>query len=64
MSLSREDYEALHDGRPASLTGTDDNHFVIARVGERLEGAFQDRGVEYYRFGAASAPAPAMLGSP
>ncbi len=49
--LSREQYEALHDGRRVDglappLPGT----FAITRVGDTHEPAFQDLSVEYYEF--------------
>ena len=51
VSLSREQYEALHDGTEVpSLTYTLQNEFAIARVGKQYGAAFQDLGVEYYDF--------------
>lgn len=51
VTLSREQYEALHDGTDVpSLTYTPKNEFAIARVGKTYETSFQDLGVEYYDF--------------
>jgi len=49
--LSREQYEALHDGRPApGLDHRPRGEFAIERVGERYDRDFQDLGVEYYEY--------------
>ena len=51
VDLTREQYEALHDGR--AIPGLDEaprRGFVISRVGETHEPAFQDLGVEYYEY--------------
>jgi len=51
VDLSREQYEALHDGR--RVTGLDylpRNEFVIDRVGTADERHFSDLGIEYYKF--------------
>jgi hydroxymethylglutaryl-CoA synthase len=51
IDLTREQYEALHDGAevsdrlPAPRSG-----FVIDRIGAREEPDFTDAGIEYYRF--------------
>ncbi len=51
VTLSREQYEALHDGTAVpSLTYTLRNEFAIARVGKQYGASFQDLGVEYYDF--------------
>ena len=52
VTLSREQYEALHDGTamPPSLTYTPKDEFAIARVGKTYGAGFQDLGVEYYDF--------------
>lgn len=51
IDLSREQYEALHDGRSVDgLAGPAPGTFAIARVGETHEPAFQDLAVEYYEF--------------
>jgi hydroxymethylglutaryl-CoA synthase len=51
IDLSREQYEALHDGRPVpELEYAPRDEFAILRVGERYEQSFQDLGVEYYGF--------------
>jgi len=49
--IDREQYEALHDhGAASGLGGPPRDRFVITRVGERYEDAFQDLGVEYYDY--------------
>lgn len=51
VDLTREQYEALHDGR--RVTGLDyvpQNEFVIERVGCSDQRQFQDVGIEYYRY--------------
>ena len=51
VSLTRAQYEALHDGTEIpSLTYTLQNEFAITRVGKQYGAAFQDLGVEYYDF--------------
>ena len=52
VTLTREQYEALHDGTdvPSSLTYTPKEEFAIARVGKQYGASFQDLGVEYYDF--------------
>jgi hydroxymethylglutaryl-CoA synthase len=51
IDLTREQYEALHDGDPVTgLSHTPRDEFVVARVGERYEPAFQDLCVEYYDY--------------
>lgn len=51
VPLSREQYEALHDGTEVpSLTYTPKDEFAIARVGKTYGAGFQDLGVEYYDF--------------
>jgi hydroxymethylglutaryl-CoA synthase len=51
VTLSREQYEALHDGTDVpSLTYTPKGEFAIARVGKQYGASFQDLGVEYYDF--------------
>lgn len=47
--LTRQQYEALHDG--AAVDGLPaDPGFVVARVGESYDERFQDLGVDYYDF--------------
>lgn len=47
--LTREQYEALHDGAPVG--GLPEHPgFVVSRVGETYEERFQDLGVDYYDF--------------
>lgn len=51
IDLSREQYEALHDGgRAEGLADPLPGTFAITRVGDRYEPAFQDLAVEYYEF--------------
>ncbi len=51
LDLSRQQYEALHDGRePAGLEYRPRAEFTIARVGTTYHSAFQDLGVEYYEY--------------
>lgn len=51
VALTREQYEALHDGTEVpSLTYTPKDEFAIARVGKQYGASFQDLGVEYYDF--------------
>jgi hydroxymethylglutaryl-CoA synthase len=51
IDLDREQYEALHDGRPTpDLPRVESDPFVIDRVGESNDADFQDVGIEYYRF--------------
>lgn len=50
VDLSREQYEALHDGRHAELLYEPSREFRISRVGQSYEPAFQDLGVEYYDY--------------
>jgi hydroxymethylglutaryl-CoA synthase len=51
VDLSREQYEALHDGEEVpDLRYTPQNEFRIARVGKSYDPSFQDLGVEYYEY--------------
>jgi hydroxymethylglutaryl-CoA synthase len=51
VTLTREQYEALHDGTEVpALTYTPKGEFAIARVGKEYGPSFQDLGVEYYDF--------------
>jgi len=51
IDLSRQQYEALHDGNePAGLDYRPRREFTIARVGTTYQSAFQDLGVEYYEY--------------
>lgn len=51
VTLSREQYEALHDGTEIpALSYTPKDEFAIARVGKTYGAGFQDLGVEYYDF--------------
>ncbi|GLQ45042.1 hypothetical protein GCM10007862_00930 [Dyella lipolytica] len=48
--LSRQQYEALHDGKHIELDCPPRDQFVIARTGSTYEVSFQDLGVDYYDF--------------
>ena len=51
ITLSREQYEALHDGTEIpSLPYKPKDEFAITRVGKAYGSSFQDLGVEYYEF--------------
>ena len=51
IDLSREQYEALHDGRKVQgLDYVGRSEFVIDRVGNSDDRHFCDMGIEYYRF--------------
>jgi len=51
IDLTREQYEALHDGEPVpDLRYTPRGEFRIARIGRSYERTFQDLGVEYYEY--------------
>jgi len=51
VTLTREQYEALHDGTELpSLGYTPKSEFAITRVGKQYGASFQDLGVEYYDF--------------
>jgi len=51
VDLSREQYEALHDGRDVpGLVYQPKDEFIIARIGDTHEPAFQDLGIEYYEY--------------
>ena len=48
--LTREQYEALHDGYNVELDVPPRDQFVIARTGDTYEAAFQDLGIDYYDY--------------
>ncbi len=51
VDLTREQYEALHDGREVpELNYEPRDEFAILRVGETYDSSFQDLGVEYYGY--------------
>jgi hydroxymethylglutaryl-CoA synthase len=51
IDLTRPQYEALHDGHEVSgLNFEPSEEFVITHVGECYDPAFQDLGVEYYKY--------------
>eukprot|EP00997_Jenningsia_sp_PLL12_P008116 NODE_483_length_1698_cov_409.343845_g95_i1.p1 GENE.NODE_483_length_1698_cov_409.343845_g95_i1~~NODE_483_length_1698_cov_409.343845_g95_i1.p1 ORF type:complete len:508 (+),score=83.65 NODE_483_length_1698_cov_409.343845_g95_i1:218-1525(+) len=50
LDLTREQYEALHDGTEGAPEIFPSKEFYISHVGERYESSFQDLGVEYYDY--------------
>jgi hydroxymethylglutaryl-CoA synthase len=50
INLTREQYEALHDGHAVSLDYVPRGEFAITHLGECYDSAFQDLGIEYYRY--------------
>ncbi|MEM1025096.1 MAG: hydroxymethylglutaryl-CoA synthase [Myxococcota bacterium] len=51
LDLTREAYEALHDGdRSIDIGAEPKNAFVVSRVGDSYSPGFQDLGVEYYEY--------------
>ena len=51
IDLTREQYEALHDGRDVpGLDYAPSDEFGISHVGDKYDPAFQDLGVEYYKY--------------
>src|SRR5690606_10150179 len=51
VDLSREQYEALHDGKRVNgLDYIPQSEFVIEKVGQSDQRQFQDIGIEYYRY--------------
>jgi hydroxymethylglutaryl-CoA synthase len=51
INLTREQYEALHDGHAVDLADyRPSGEFAITHVGEKYDPAFQDLGVEYYKY--------------
>ena len=51
VDLTRDQYEALHDGREVEgLIYAPRGEFVISHVSERYDASFQDLGVEYYKY--------------
>jgi len=51
VDLSREQYEALHDGREVlGLTYDPRAEFVISHIGKCYDASFQDLGIEYYKY--------------
>jgi hydroxymethylglutaryl-CoA synthase len=51
IDLTREQYEALHDGRVVvGLDYAPRKEFIITHVGECYDASFQDLGVEYYKY--------------
>ena len=50
IDLTREQYEALHDGREVDMDYVPQDEFVITHVGECYDSSFQDLGIEYYKY--------------
>lgn len=50
QTLSRSQYESLHDDGEARGLEDPDNGFVVEAVGDASNTAFSDEGIEYYRF--------------
>jgi hydroxymethylglutaryl-CoA synthase len=51
VDLTREQYEALHDGREAAgLIYEPSGELVVDRIGDIARGDLQDIGIEYYRY--------------
>lgn len=51
IDLNREQYESFHDRRELDGIGyAPRSEFIISHVGERYDPAFQDLGVEYYKY--------------
>ncbi len=50
VELTREEYEQRHDGKVVHIAYVPRGEFVVDRVGERTDAAFQDIGIEYYRY--------------
>lgn len=51
IDLTRDQYEALHDGREVpGLNYAPSREFVISHIGEQYDPAFQDLGIEYYKY--------------
>jgi hydroxymethylglutaryl-CoA synthase len=50
LNLTREQYEALHDGHEVVLDYVPSDEFAITHVGECYDPAFQDLGIEYYKY--------------
>ncbi len=50
QTLSRSQYESLHDDGEARGLEDPDNGFVVDAVGDASNTAFSDEGIEYYRF--------------
>jgi len=54
VDLSRDQYEALHDGEvPSGLEAAPRGEFRIGRTGSQHDVGFQDIGVEYYEYEAS-----------
>jgi len=50
IDLTREQYEALHDGHDVNIDYVPQDEFAITHVGECYDPSFQDLGVEYYKY--------------
>jgi hydroxymethylglutaryl-CoA synthase len=61
IDLTREQYEALHDGDEVRDLAATRSGFVIDRIGDRDEADFKDHGVEYYRYAQDAEVRPVLL---
>jgi hypothetical protein len=51
IDLDLHQYIALREGEtPAGLAVEPMGEFIVDKVGSRVDPAFQDRGIEYYRY--------------
>lgn len=50
LDLSREQYEAIHDGLDVELADVVKNAFVVDRIGGMNGTGYDDVGIEYYRY--------------
>lgn len=50
IDLDQSQYEAIHDGRTVSVEAGVQNGFVVYRIGVPNNPAFDEVGIEYYRF--------------
>ena len=51
IDLTREQYEAMHDGREVTgLNYAPRSEFVISHIGNCYDPSFQDLGIEYYKY--------------
>jgi hydroxymethylglutaryl-CoA synthase len=61
IDLTREQYEALHDGDEVLDLAGSRSGFVIERIGDRDEPGFNDVGIEYYRYAVEGEPRRVLL---
>ena len=50
IDLTREQYEALHDGDDVELHYSPQSEFAITHIGEKYDSSFQDLSIEYYSY--------------